>query len=67
MGTDSLMVVTLGFTPSKLANTSKLAKSGGTSYKGWLLGVYQKHTTGQGFQKPDLGFRFYFCGSGQTP
>ena len=53
MGTDSLMVVTLGFTPSKLANTVNLGTL--PSYKGWLLGVYQKNATGQGFQKPDFG------------
>lgn len=62
MGTDSLMVVTLGFTPSKLANTVNLG-----ALRSWLVGVYQKHTTGQGVQKPDLGFRLDFCGSGQTP
>lgn len=53
VSTNSLMLATVRFTQWKLANTINPGLP--PPHKSWLIGIYQKHTTGQGVQKPDIG------------
>ena len=56
VSSDSLVLARARFTLWKLANTVNLGVP--PPHESRLLGIYQKHTTGQGVQKPDLGLWF---------